>query len=163
MPRNIIFIATSVALYYVLKCFCGKWDGTSSDQPNKIFSWISIALALGLMFGTPIWGNKIPGSYFERSHYEGMFYVNLFPKGQKVKSYRVPALIRASFESDTDYYDDHTYSWREYRIDYVIMPSGGKITFYNAGDYLKFGRKITLFDDHGRYWGVELTNIPAKE
>lgn len=162
MPRNVIFIAVAVGLYWGLKWFYGKRDGTASDMPNKIFLWISIALALGLMFGMPYWGTKIPGSFFERADYQGMFYVNLFPDVQKVKSYRVPALIRATVESDTDQ-DDRSYSWREYRIDFAIMPNGGKITFYDADEYLELGRTVTLYDDNERYWGVELTDRPARK
>lgn len=162
MPKNLIFIAVAIAVYWGLKWFYGKRDGRTSDMPNKVFMWLSIALAVGLMFGPSYWGSKIPGSFFERADYEGMFYVNLFPNGQKVKSYRVPALIRASVESDTDY-DDQSYSWREYRIDFAIMPNGGKVTFNDADEYLELDKTVTLLDDKERYWGVELTDQPARE
>ena len=130
-------------------------------MPNKIYMWVSIALAVGLNFGTPYWGSKIPGSFFERAEYEEMFYVNLFPDGQKVKSYRVPALIRASVESDIDY-DDKSYSWREYRIQFAAMPNGGQVSFYSADDFLELGKSVTIFDDYGKYWRIELTDEPAK-
>jgi hypothetical protein len=83
-------------------------------MPNKVFLWMAVVFALGLIFGTPYFGTKIPGSFFERDHYQGMFYVNLFPDGQKVESYRVPAMVSASVESTTDN-DDRFYSWHEYR------------------------------------------------
>jgi hypothetical protein len=157
MPRNVVFIAAAVGLCWGLKWFYGKRDGSVSDMPNKVYLWISIAMALGFMFLTPHWGSRIPGSFFERADYQGMFYVNLFPNGQKVKSYRVPALIRASVESDTDY-DDRSYSWREYRMQFAVMPNGGRITFYHADEYLQLGKIVTLFDDNESYWGVELTD-----
>lgn len=162
MPRNVIFIAVAIGLYWGLKWFYGKRDGTASDMPNKVYLWLSIALALGMMFGTPHFGIKIPGSFFECADYQGMFYVNLFPDAQKVKSYRVPALIRASTESDTDH-DDRSYSWREYRIDFAIMPNGGKVTFHDADKCLELGKTVTLFDDNERHWGVELTDRPVRK
>jgi hypothetical protein len=162
MSRNIIFIIAAIGFFWWLKWFYGKRDGTASEMPNKVFLWISIALSLGLMFGTPYWGTKIPGSFLERDDYQGMFYVNLFPDAQKVKSYRVPALIQATIESANEQ-DDRTFSWREYRIDYAIMPNGGKITFYYADKCLELGKIVTLFDDNKGYWGVELTDRPKRK
>jgi len=170
MNRNYVFIACAVALYFGLKRVYGKWDGTVDDLPNKIFGWVALALAVGFIFGTPRWGSKIPGSFFERAEYKRMFYVNLFPDGQKVKSYRVPALIRASIESDSYYVDDaifdgeRTSSWREYRIEFAIMPNGEKVVFYDAFDldYLELGKAVTIFDDYGKCWRVELTEQAPK-
>jgi hypothetical protein len=171
MARNIIFIAIAAAFYWVLKSLYGKRDGTVSDMPNKSYSWLAMALALGLILGTPYWGTKIPGSFFERNDYRGMFYVNLFPDGQTVKSHRVPALIEVSLENDT-YYDDRLYSWheykidyswREYKIDYAIIPNIGEISFYNADKCLELNKIAILCADNGQYWGVELTDRPVKK
>jgi len=162
MPRNIIFIAVAVGLYWGLKCFYGKREGTASDMPNKVYLWISIALVFGLVFGTPYLGSRVSGSFFERAHYQGMFYVHLFPNGQKVKSYRVPALITSSVESNIDY-DDQSYLWREYRIKFAVLPNGEKVTLYDADENLELDKTIALFDDKERYWGVKLTDQQARK
>jgi hypothetical protein len=165
MSRNIIFITIATIFYWGLKWCCGKRSGTVSDMPNKIYSWLAMALALGLIWGTPYWGTKIPGSFFERDDYKGMFFVNLFPNGQMVKSYRAPALILVSVESDTDYHTETypvLYSWREYKIDYATIPDIGKITFYNADKNLELNKIVLLFDDNDQYWGIELTDRPVK-
>lgn len=131
-----------------------------SDMQNKVYFWALTVLVLGLVFGVPNWGSKIPGAFFERSDYQGMFYVNLFPDGQKVKSYRVPAVIRATIVEEGR--GDDCYSWREYRIEFAAMPNGEKVTFDNADEYLELKTIVPLYDDNGRCWGVELTDQPAR-
>jgi hypothetical protein len=165
MSRNIIFIAIAVIFYLGLTWSYGKRDVTVSDMTSKIYSWLAIALALGLILGTPYCGKKIPGSFFERDNYQGMFYVNLFPNGLTVKSYCAPALIQATIESDIDYHTETyrvLYSWREYKIDYATIPHMGKITFYNADQHLELNKIALLFDDNDQYWGIELTERPVK-
>lgn len=165
MSRNIIFIAIAAIFYLGLKWSFAKRDRTASDIPSKIYSWLAMALALGLILGTPYWGTKIPGSFFERDNYQGMFYVNLFPNGHTVKSYRAPALIQANIESDIDYHTETyrvMYSWREYKIDYAIIPHIGKITFYNADQQLELNKIALIIDDNDQYWGIELTERPVK-
>jgi hypothetical protein len=162
MPRGIIFIAAAVALYWVLKWFYGKRDGTFQDMPNKVFMWVAVVFALGMIFGTPYWGTTKPGSFFERAEYQGMFYVLLYPNGQKVKSYRVPALVTSRVESQVDQ-DERSYSWREYRIEFAVMPNGGKITFYDSDELLELDGLVTMHDDQERYWGVQLTDQVVKE
>jgi len=159
MLRGIIFIAFAVGLYWGLKWFFGKRDGTCSDMPNRVFFLIAFALAIGLVLTSYYWGTKTPGSFFERGHYQGMFYVNLFPDGLKVKSYRVPAMISCNVGSDA--YDDSYYSWREYRIEFAVMPNGGTVTFND--NILELGRIVTMYDENGRYWGVELTDRPVRK
>jgi hypothetical protein len=114
-----------------------------------------------LIFGTPYFGTKTPGSFFERNEYEGFFYIYLYPNGQKVKSCRVPALISSSVE--TDEYDDDFYSWREYRIQYAQTPNGDKIKFDNSIETLKLNKIVELYDDNSRYWGVQLTDKKVKK
>ena len=160
MFRNGIFTAFAVGVYWFLKLSHGKREGTVSDRPNSIFSCIALAVAVGLIFGTSYFGTKRPGSFFERDDYEGMFYVNLFPEGQEVKSYRVPAMITARV-GETEYGDD-IYSWREYRIDFAAMPNGGKIAFDISDETLELGKKVTVVDNKERYWGVKLTEQPVK-
>lgn len=160
MPRNILFIIASLGLYWGLKLLFGNRERTLSEKPNLKFTAISFLVAVGLIFGTTHFGTKIPGSYLERSDYSGVFYINLFPDPHGIKSYRVPALINASVESETDQ-DEQLHSWREYRLAIVFMPNTGKIPFYNADECLKLNEVVTLYDDHGKKWGVELTDHPA--
>ena len=166
MSRNLIFIAIAIIFYWGLKWFYGKRDGTVSDMPNKIYSWFAMLLALGLIWGTPYWGREIPGSFFERDDYQGMFYVNLFPDGKMEKSYYAPALILVTVESDTDYHTETypvLYSWRVYKIDYASIPRRGKITFYNATiKNLELNKIALVLDDNDQYWGIQLTDRPVK-
>jgi hypothetical protein len=156
MPRNIIFILIAVVVYWALKWFCGKRGGTIHEMPNSAFMTMAVALALGLMFGTPRWGTKRPGSFFERSDYQGMFYVHLYPNRQEIQSYRVPASVSSRVETDEDP-DDRSYSWREYRINFAVMPNGEEITF-ESGEALQLNSIVTMYDDRHQYWGVELTD-----
>jgi len=162
--RNIIYIAIALGLYRALKHYYGKRDGTISDMPNRAFMWTTLVFAIGLIFGTPYFGTKVPGSFFERDEYREMFYVNLFPDEQRVKSYRVPASILVYLEGGYDYDNDPVY-WRAYKIQFAIMPNGGKVTFGFSDDYvpLELGSTVTVYDDDERPWGVELTDKPASK
>lgn len=151
----------AIGLYWGLKWFYGNRPGTASDMPNKTFSWLALVFAIGLIFGTPYLGTKIPGSFFERDEYEGMFYVNLFPDGQKVLSYRVPAMILAVVESTTGR-DNESYSEQEYRVEFAIIPNEGKVTFdIDSSEHLKLGKIVEARDDKKRNWGIELTDRPV--
>jgi len=166
--RDVLFITIAIGLYWGMKWHIGKRDGSAADMPNKIFAWIAVVGALGLMIGTQYFGNKIPGSFFERrTNYKGMFYVNLFPDGQKVKSYRVPAMVAASYEVVGDEMDGdhevHDVYDRVYKIQFAIMPNSGKVSFNDPYEALKLGEIVTMVDDDKRYWGIELTNCPVRQ
>jgi hypothetical protein len=151
--RDLFFILIAAALYWGLKWFYGKRDGTASDKPNIHFSWVAVVFALGLIIGVPYCGTQSPGSAFERDTYKRMFYVNLFPEGQTVKSYRVPAMVSATF-------DDAGY--RMYILEFATMPNAGIIHF-DDGDPLEVGTIVTVFDSDRRCWGAELTRRPARK
>lgn len=161
MPRDVIFIALAVGLYWWLKRTYGDRDGFASDYPNNYFRIATVALALLLIFGTPYWGTKSPGSLFERDEYEGLFYVNLFPNGQTVKGYHVPAVIGASVGKNGITSGELGRS-RDYRIDAAFL-QGGTIYFGERYESLALGEIIKVYDLSGREWGVELTKRRAKQ
>ncbi len=71
-------------------------------------------------------------------------------------------MVSASVESGPEY-DGQSNSWKEYRIEFAEMPNGGKVTFYNSDKALELGRIVTMYDDNGRYWGIELTNRAVRK
>ena len=139
------------------------------DKTRKAKVTASGAVLIGIlwMLGSTVtahYGTKIPGSRFERDNYEGLFYVNLFPDGQKVKSYRVPAMVSANYEASSSYTnsngDEQDVYEHVYRIQYAVMLNGGKVHFDNSYGFqdLELNKTVTLYDDDKRYWGIELTN-----
>jgi hypothetical protein len=156
--RALFYIGVACAFYFALKHSVGDWGRSASVSPNIYFLYTSIAIALMLIFGTPYFGTKQPGSFFERGSYQGTFYVHLYPEAQAVTSYRVPASISAFVEGEYDQ-DDHYYSWREYWIRSAFMPPGGNIEFEDCR--LELEQRVTCFDSRDRYWAVVLTSTPA--
>lgn len=156
MLRLIVFVAVSIGVYWMLKFNFGKRTGTYTDRPNVYYWCFSVILIIGLFFGVRNFGSKIPGSFFERSTYQGKFYVYLYPDTQRTKSYRVPALIRAG--SETSGTEDDSSSRRVYYIETVFMPNGGVIDFRES-----YERRVWLetvddvVDNHRRVWGAQLT------
>ncbi len=161
MFRTIVFIALSIGLYWLLKWFFGKRNSTFNEYPNKAFLMISVVFALGLLIGIPRYGVKIPGSFIERSDYVGMFYVYILSDSSNVKPLKVTAFINSNVKSEIER-DDKWYSWREYQIEYAIMPNGNKIEFVYSDETLKLDKIVYMFDDRERYWGVQLTNEKVK-
>ena len=159
--KMLIFIVPAIGLYWGLKWFYGKRDGCLADEPNRTYLWISISFALGLIFGTQYFGTKLPGSFFERNEYEEMFYVYLQPDFQTEKTYRAPALIRASIEDESDSSGEF-YAQRTYYIEFAILPNGRKVYFYD-NDGLEVDRYVTIQDDQYRSWTVVLTDLPHRE
>lgn len=163
IDRNIVIIAVAIGLYWAIKRFRKENAGAISDKAGRIFALLAMVFAVSLMEVINHFGTKIPGSYFERHRdYEGMFYINLFPDGQKVKSYRVPAMVTASddvvgtgMDGDHEIYDVYG---RVYKIQFAIMPNGGKVSFNDPYEALELGKMVTMFDADKRYWGIELTN-----
>ena len=157
--RTILYIALASALYFGLKRTVGDWSRSASVPPNKYLLLVSIAAALALILGTERFGEKRPGSFFERSSYEATVYVHLHPGPQTVKSYRVPAVISASVEGEDDQGGQY-HSWREYWLGTAFMPSGGRIGFEDC--QLRLEHPVTCFDAKNRYWTVVLTSTPVR-
>lgn len=146
--------------------------GTTLDAASYTKTRKEKVIGIGILVSLAIWmigssvvshyGTKIPGSSFERDNYEELFYVNLFPDGQKVKSYRVPAMVSASYEASSSYTDGNGDAQdvfeHVYRIQFAILPNGGKVSFNDPYEALELGKIVTMFDVDKRYWGIELTN-----
>lgn len=71
------------------------------------------------------------------------YYVNLFPKLDSQKNYRVPALIYTDEDGIT--------------ISVVYWSNGGETTFYNSYEKLIPGEKVEIKDDEGKEWFIEMT------
>jgi hypothetical protein len=125
-----------------------------------LFVLIGIILVFGYLVGIKqYWGNTTIGSFFEKDIYTTQYYVNLFVNKDNVKSYRVKADIRADY---IEYVDDKQ---RVYWIEKAYFNNGGYLTFYNEienSNYhtsLEFNKKVSVIDDNGKEWFVELTDI----
>ncbi|MGH7486790.1 MAG: hypothetical protein ACREMY_14490, partial [bacterium] len=133
--RLVICIIVATALYFALKRVAGDWNRDFQATPNVYFYLVSFAVAITLSLTLSVainkFGAKRPGSFFERSKYEATLYVYLYPmssEARKVTSHRVPAIISASIEGETDQ-DEHYQSWREYWLLSAFTPKGVRITF----------------------------------
>jgi hypothetical protein len=169
MDSKILFVLLSMAaIYFALKYTIGK--SAESIQPwwdpnkNTYILWFSIVCGIVLYYGISSYGNKIPGSFFERAEYETMMYVLLYPDHQKITSHKLPAQIRK-----TD---------REYYIDYVVMADGSYLDLSGCEGTVKnsvnledlicddprsliLNKRISIHDSLDRDWIVELTNEPV--
>jgi hypothetical protein len=102
----------------------------------------------------------IPNAFFEKSAYDGMFYVNAFPKENNSINYRVPALIHSYIETHSDP-DDKTHSFRIYDLQYLEFPNRGKV-YFDDGSSLKLNQLVHCLDGGGREWNIELTDTPVR-
>jgi hypothetical protein len=164
--RAIAAIILMIAVYQGLKYLWGKRELSYIDKPNKYFFYGSIAVGVAAYFLVIQYGVKVPGSFFERSEYETMLYIRLYPDNNPVKSYKVPAEISKVIAEDCypgSEGQTECSSWSEYRINYAIMPNGGRIVFDEDPAYsiVELNRIISLFDVYEREWGVELTKDPV--
>lgn len=157
-----------------------KWDrekwkdwGIEIAVALGIVAFIAWAIVRGL---SADFGSKSPCAYLEKGKYQAEFYVHLYPEGNPVKSYKVPAMIYAHTEVEDygDTADDDpihgggqsgTTSYRNYDILYARLPNGGIIKFdpnrLDAADTLEVNKPTSRTDENGRTWGVELTCEPV--
>jgi hypothetical protein len=131
-------------------------------SPEKLFvaaamGFIAIICIVVLNLLCAWFGECVPGSWFERSRYTAEIYVNLFPAGSESKNYRVPALIDAFFDDQSDY-EGGTVWYRVYRLRHVTFPNGGQVKFEeNNDETLQLGKRVYIEDDEHRPWHIELT------
>jgi hypothetical protein len=117
-----------------------------------------IVLIIGGLYGVLSLTVKVEsiGHFFEKREYKTYYYINLFPGENSTKNYRVKGEIFATFHENDDS------SERIYLLEKAYFSKGRYISF---GDYdlepLKIGKKITLTDNSGRPWYVELTDKKA--
>jgi hypothetical protein len=119
--------------------------GDIKKAPEKVKNVVGIIVL--------ITGIAIPiviGLFF--SYGSGKYYVNMFPDDGVSKNYRVVADI-SKVEEGGDYYITKAY-----------FPNGGYITFedsYGVSE-LEFNKKVSIKDDKGKEWEIELTKQKAK-
>jgi hypothetical protein len=146
LNRHISFyVAIAAALYFALKRIAGDWNQTVTSTPNVYFLMASVAVLIMLPLGIEKFGVESPGDFFERSEYEARLYVHLYPEAQRVKSYRVPAMISAE--------------GGEYLLWSAFMPKGVSIDFEDCRVELQ--KTVICFDTSNRTWGIVLTPTPA--
>ena len=167
--RGITFISIAVCSYWVLKLCFGKRKGTIQDVPNKHFALFAIIVFFGLLFGVPYWGNKIPGSVFERKDYEGLYHAILYKNRDRSLPKKAVVLIESRVDSSYGYgeEEDTIFSDRRYRLKRLYLPEGGSVTFdYNDDSFLELDKVTNILkhnssDDSWSQWGIMLLNIPA--
>lgn len=160
MERFLLIVGFIILLYQLLKRLFGKQEIPCSEKPNLYLTVISIVLVFSVNYAIIFFGSKVPGSLLERNEYETMLYVHLYPDEQQVKSYKVPAKVRREVTEDCypgNDGDTECTSWKEYFIEYAIMPNVGRI-YFDSDTPLELDRIIMMFDESTRYWGVQLTN-----
>lgn len=153
----IISVAVGIIVYYILKYLIGEGHKSfKNSNRNKYILWFSIIVGIGVLVGPHWLGTKIPGSIFEKSEYETILYVRLYPENQTTKSYKVPAGI---FKTGNHYYvqylkypNDNSYidvCWEA-----PCIPDG-----FVEVELNKFKN---IIDAQDREWGVELTDEPVR-
>lgn len=156
MPFGWILVGICVGLYFVLKLLLGNWNADIRDPKNGRLGGACFIVLLLLFLGIPEFGNKTPGSFWERADYKGHYVVLLYPGRQAANGQEAVGLIECDTESGTDQ-GDEPYSTRTYKIDHAIMPNGSRISF-NPDSYesLEVNKIVRLSDSEGNTWGVKL-------
>jgi hypothetical protein len=107
----------------------------------------------------------IPGSFFEKGNYKVKIYVYAFPNSNKVKSYKVPALIERDSEmvdtGEDNYSRTITETNKFYRVLELYMPIGGQIIFEDD-NIIYSDLKGELRDVDGQNWLIEITKELVK-
>lgn len=149
----IVSLAAGILVYYLLKYTIGESNKSFQiSKRNKYILWVSAVVVFAILFGTEWYGNKTPGSVFERSEYETILYVRLYPGNQKTESYKVPAGI---FKTGNNYY-----------VQYLNYPNNNSYIdvcwqapcIYDDFVDVELNKLRTIIDAQDREWGVELTN-----
>ena len=153
--RVVIYLGISVLLYWVLKLCFGR-NRSLEQPPNNYFGLAAFILFFSLFPLVMKWGNKIPGSVFERSSYRGNYYAVLFKdiKGTDAEK----AIVNIETDPDTG----------TYRLRRLMLQDGKRITFEEEEDIeLKLDKVVNVYNHNNRHgpwdtWGVELLDIPAE-
>ena len=167
--RGITYIAIAVCAYWMLKMCFGKRKGTIQDVPNKYFALFSLAVFFGLLFGVPHWGNKIPGSIFERRSYIGRYYAIVYKGHQRDLPEKAQVLIEADVESSGSLDDEVGLSStdRVYRLKKLINEYGKPVSFEENDIQLMLNKTVTALkhkeeEDLWQEWGIMLLDIPVE-
>ena len=153
--RVVIYFGISVLLYWVLKLCFGR-NRSLEQSPNNYFGLAAFILFFSLFPIVMKWGNKIPGSVFERSSYSGNYYAVLYKdtKGSDAEK----AVVNIETDPDTG----------TYRLRRLMLQDGKRITFEEEEDIeLKLDKVVNVHNHnnlHGPWdtWGVVLLDIPAE-
>jgi len=166
--RVITFIAIATCTYWILKLSVGKRKGNIQDKPNNYLFYISFAVFFGFLFGVPNWGNKIPGSIFERRSYEGRYYAILHKGHQRDFPEEAQVIIDADVERNGSYDDEIELSAsdRVYRLKKLIDKHGRSVSFEDQDKQLSLNKTVTVLkhndaEDTWQEWGVMLLDIPV--
>lgn len=153
--RLVVYFGISVGLYWFLKlCFARK--KTIEQAPNNYFGLASL---LWFIASFPLiyeWGNKIPGSAFERSSYSGDYYAILYRDTKQIEAEKVIVNIEADPEIDN------------YRLRRLTLENGKTISFDDEEDVgLELDKVVNVYNHNQRHgawdkWGVMLLDIPVK-
>lgn len=114
----------------------------------------SLSFVRDVIVGSTPFGTTVIDSVLEKREYSEEYYVFAFPDDEKITSYRVKARI-------------HSYSKlenmeriRRYEVERIDLPDGVVATFElrkGSGYSLEVDRIITVRDDNGKQWGIQLT------
>ena len=141
---------------------------TTSDLfPPRLLGFAVLFYVLGSCLRYTIadaFGEERIGSFFEKKAYTTEYYVNLFPKEDHAKNYRLPADIQVYHEEQDGDGEVASNSKKCIRLKRVYFPGGSFINFtdYGTADDLAFGRKILEIDDTNKDWYVELVDEKVK-
>lgn len=158
--RVLLSMAVIVLTYQALKFAFRRMGWWESENFKGYAGLLSLVAMVGVNYIAATYGTKVPGAFLERDDYEVMLYVRLYPDMNEVKSYWVPAKIESVTESYCEPAVDmgeRCESLQVYYIRYAVMPNGGTIVFDEEGT-VRLNEKEYVFDEQGRYWGVEMTN-----
>jgi hypothetical protein len=166
--RGIIFIAIAVCTYWILKFCFGKRKGTVQDIPNKYFAIFAGTVFFSFLFGVPYWGNKIPGSIFERRSYSGRYYAIVYEGKQRDVPEKAQVLIESDVDSSFGYDDeiDNSSSQRIYMLKRLYDKYGRSTSFEDQEEELVLNKTVMVLkenksDGTWKEWGIELLDIPV--
>lgn len=134
----IILISLCIIVHRLVVYYYKSKEKELSDKKRILLGWMIAILVL-----VPYWVYNDINSIKDG----GKYYVNLFKTEESQKNYRVPGLVF------TDEDGIH--------LSMVFWSNGGKTSFESDNQNLVIGEKVSVIDDDGVEWFVELTKNKA--
>lgn len=140
-----------------------KQRGPKKERSPRVLAILVLIVSLifvrDVIVGSTPFGSTTIGGFLEKRDYTETYYVFAFPEGSGAMNYRV----KAEIHSYTRYRGIG--SLRVYALERIHMPDGGTVTFLEqagSGHSLEPYRMVSVTDDDGRKWRIELTEEKAQ-
>lgn len=157
---QIFLCFTPLLIAYLALLITGFSSEKAKEKMKPDNGWTIFLLIGGVIFSAlffNFFGTKTPGSEFEKNNYTVKFLALL--SNEEHSDLASEAIIQASWKRHQVGDDD--VAERQYQIILASIYEGNRISFRDSEPISAddFGKRIIIFDDSGKEWQIEVTEI----